>query len=126
MEELKAARAHSASALTPEEIAIAKANLRFALENCPVDGGVLTEDGCSFSSQSVEVLLGRLEELKSTPLEGRLAEDELEVMRAVADYALDECPVEGGLARDDGSLVLRSDLLAYRKRIARAAMAEVG
>lgn len=112
--------------LAVEDVEVAKANVRFALENCPVDGGILAEDGCSFSRESVEVTLGRLEESESSASRGPLGDDELKVMRALADYALEECPIEGGLIRDDGSLVSRSDLRAYRERIGAAALVEVG
>lgn len=117
MEELEAERTRVGPTLTADEIGVAKANLRFALENCPVDGGVLAEDGCSFSRESVEELIGRLEEPGWSSGGADLSENELRVMRAVADYALDECPIEGGLIRDDGSLVSRSELRAYRERI---------
>jgi hypothetical protein len=124
VEELETERTHVGPTLTPDEIGVARANLRFALENCPVDGGVLAEDGCSFSRESVEALIGRLEGLGSSPDGACLSEDELKVMRAVADYALDECPIEGGLIRDDGSLVSRSDLRVYRERIGAAPLVE--
>ena len=39
---------------TREDVDVSKANLKFALENCPVDGGVPTEDGCSFSRETGE------------------------------------------------------------------------
>jgi hypothetical protein len=122
--EEQAERTDAEATLTPDEIGVAKANLRFALENCPVDGGVLAEDGCSFSRESVEALVGRLEERGSGSGVAGLSEDELKVMRAVADYALDECPIEGGLIRDDGSLVSRSELRAYRERIGAAPLVE--
>ncbi len=125
MEEIEVERTFVGRTLTPDEIGVAKANLRFALENCPVDGGVLAEDGCSFSRESVEALTDRLEELGSSSGGAGLSEDELKVMRAVADYALGECPIEGGLIRDDGSLVSRSELRAYRERIGATPLVEV-
>ncbi len=124
MEEMKAATTEKGLVITADEIGIAKANLKFALENCPVDGGILAEDGRSFSRESVEALLGRLEDESSPSVGQSLTEGELSVMRALAEYALEECPIEGGLVRDDGSLVSMPELQAYRERIGAALLVE--
>ncbi|HUI00619.1 MAG TPA: hypothetical protein VLX56_03190 [Nitrososphaerales archaeon] len=113
--------------LTEQELGVAKANLRFALENCPVDGGILVEDGCSFTRETVESLLSRLESWSPGAAAGTApSDDDLKVMRALADYALEDCPIEGGLFLDDGSLVSRSDLRAYREKIGDAPSVGVG
>ncbi len=123
-----AARAEARPTLTAEEIAVAMANARFALDNCPVDGGILEEDGGCVSRESVEALQGRLEGLAGGANSGGgggggegLGDEDLKVMRALADYALEDCPIEGGMVLEDGGLVSREDLRAYREKIGAAA-----
>lgn len=104
--------------LSAEEIGVAKANLRFALENCPLDGGILIEDGGTTSRESVEDLLGRLEaiEVRATDAPALSSED-VKALEAVADYGLETCPVEGGMMLDDGTPVSKADLRALREKI---------
>lgn len=95
-------------ALSGEELAVAKANLRFALDNCPVDGGLPLEDGCVSSREATEALLGRLEAMGTQGVKATdLAYEEVGLLKAIADYALDGCPIEGGMTLDDGILVSR-------------------
>jgi hypothetical protein len=42
-------------ALSGEEVQVAKANVVFALKNCPVDGGILTQDGFGWHVLSTDV-----------------------------------------------------------------------
>ncbi len=101
-----------------EELEVAKANLTFALENCPVDGGIVTEDGDTSSRESVEALLRRLEAVGAQRMSNLdLGPGEIRLLEAVADYAIDTCPVEGGLVKDDGSLASRADVKALREKI---------
>jgi hypothetical protein len=105
-------------ALSGEELAVAKSNLRFALDNCPVDGGLPLEDGCVSSREATEALLGRLEAMGTQGMKpADLAYEEVGLLRAIADYALDGCPIEGGMTLDDGSLVSRGELRALRDKI---------
>ncbi|MGH9920031.1 MAG: hypothetical protein ACRD6W_14345 [Nitrososphaerales archaeon] len=104
--------------LSAEELEVAKANLRFALENCPVDGGILIEDGGTTSRESVEVLLKRLEAVETRTIEALgLSHEDVEILKALADYGLETCPVEGGMMLDDGRLVSKTDLRALREKI---------
>lgn len=105
-------------ALSGEELAVAKASLRFALDNCPVDGGLPLEDGCVSSREATEALLGRLEAMGTQGMKAAdLAYEEVGLLKAIADYALDGCPIEGGMTLDDGSLVSRGELSALRDKI---------
>ena len=105
-------------ALSGEELAVAKANLRFAVDNCPVDGGLPLEDGCVSSREATEALLGRLEAMGTQGMKASdLAHEEVGLLKAIADYALDGCPIDGGMTLDDGSLVSRGELGALRDKI---------
>ena len=106
-------------ALSGEEVQVAKANVVFALKNCPVDGGILTEDGCAFSRESLELLLKKLELVEAQPTTGPdLGREEVKLLSAVVGFALDYCPIEGGMMLDDGVLVSRENLTALREKLA--------
>ena len=105
--------------LSPDDLGIVKTNLRFALENCPVDGGVLTEDGNTTSEESLRVLLRKLEAAKNRPVGARdLAGEEIRLMKAVADYAIQECPIDGAVNLETGTLISKANIRAVRKKIA--------
>jgi hypothetical protein len=110
--------------LSAEELEVAKANLRFALEDCPVDGGVLIEDGGTSSRESVEALLKKLESVEAPEVRAiALGSEDLKLLKAVAEYAIDECPIGGGMMLDDGTLVSKTDLVALREKVAILAQA---
>jgi hypothetical protein len=115
---VEAAESVQEPALSGEELAMVKANLRFALDNCPVDGGLPLEDGSVSSREATEALLGRLEAMGTRVMKAAdLAYEEVGLLKAIADYALDGCPIEGGMTLDDGSLVSRGELRALRDKI---------
>lgn len=104
--------------LSGEEVQVAKANVVFALENCPLDGGIQTEDGCASSRESVEGLLMKLELIEAQPTTGlTLGNEEVKSLSAVIGFALDYCPIEGGMMLDDGVLVSRENLIALREKL---------
>jgi hypothetical protein len=43
--------------LSDKELRLAKANVAYALENCPVEGGIITEAGHFSTKDSFETLL---------------------------------------------------------------------
>jgi len=105
--------------LSGEEVQVAKANVKFALENCPVDGGILMEDGCAGSRESLEVLLKKLQLVEAQPTTGLdVGGEEVKLLSAVVGFALDFCPIEGGMMLDDGVLVSRENLTALREKLA--------
>lgn len=114
----EASRTENEPMLSAEELEVAKANLRFALENCPVDGGILIEDGGTTSRESVEGLLKRLEAVEARPTDALdLGNEDVNILKAVADYGLETCPVEGGMMLDDGRPVSKAALRALREKI---------
>jgi hemerythrin-like domain-containing protein len=115
--ELAGGRRGPAVTLSPEELGIAEASLRFALENCPVDGGILTEDGRTSSEESVEVLLKKLEAAKARP--GRLddlTEEEIKLLEALAEYAVQECPIDGTPLPESDRGLTKADIRALREK----------
>jgi hypothetical protein len=47
--------------LSDKELRLVKANLSYALENCPVEGGIMTGTGDFSTKQSFETLLKKLQ-----------------------------------------------------------------
>ncbi len=99
--------------LSGRETEVAKANVKFALDNCPVDGGLPTEDGCALSRETVEALLTKLEAGGDAP---SLTEEELKLLQTIAGFTLEYCPYEGGLTLDDGGVASATDMTALRER----------
>src|SRR5208283_1783229 len=89
--------------LTEQETRLARANIAYAIENCPVDGGIVTEDGHLSSPQLYEALKNKLQaiDLKETntiPVN----DEELKFLISTAEYALENCSVEGKIMMEDG------------------------
>ena len=93
--------------LTAEELRLIKANVAFALESCPVEGGIVTEDGTFSSRDSYEALLKKFEAIQVNPVNSlQLRDEELQLLAASAEYSLTYCPVEG-IMTEDGRIVSR-------------------
>ncbi|MDG6971364.1 MAG: hemerythrin domain-containing protein [Nitrososphaerota archaeon] len=104
--------------LSREELSVVTANLRFALENCPVDGGVLTEDGSASSEESVRSLLKKLEAAKTRPISLRdLPNGEVKLLKAIAEYAIKECPIDGAMMLNSGRFISKDDLRSLKQKL---------
>ena len=111
-------RTRPGGALTREELSVVTANLKFALANCPIDGGVLTEDGSASSEESVRVLLAKLEATMAHPISLKdLADGDVKLLKAIAEYAVKECPIDGAMMLDSGRFISKADLRALKERI---------
>ena len=104
--------------LTDKELRLAKANVAYALENCPVEGGIMTEDGHRSTQESFKALLEKLkaEDVKAVN-KLKLNEDELNFLAAAASYASEYCPVEGGIMTEDGQFSTTADFAALREKL---------
>ncbi len=103
--------------LSAEELRLAKANLIFSIENCPVEGGITTDDGSVSSRDSFEALLKKLEAVQVEPVNRLdLSNEDLGYLIATADYTLTYCPVEG-IMIEDGQMASREAFTALRERL---------
>lgn len=103
-------------ALSAEEIEIVQANLRFAIENCPTEGGILLEDGTTSTEQSVKDLLKKLETAKARQVNlADLADKEIRLLKGIAGYAIQECPIDG-LMLDSGRVITKDALRALKEK----------
>ena len=88
--------------LTDRELKLVRANISYAIENCPVDGGIVTEDGHLSTKEDYDRLQTKL---KGLPVKATnkidVDEKELKFFIATADYALNNCPVEGQIMMED-------------------------
>ena len=88
--------------LTDRELKLVRANIAYAIENCPVDGGIMTEDGHFSSKEYYDELQKKV---KALPVRttNKIAVDgeELAFMITTAEYALENCPVEGKIMMED-------------------------
>ena len=104
--------------LTDKELRLAKANVAYALENCPVEGGIMTEAGRFSTKESFERLLKKLQTVTVQPV-NRLDvnDEELEFLVAASSYALEYCPVEGGMMTEDNQFSTKNDFGALRQKL---------
>lgn len=104
--------------LTDKELRLAKANVAYAIENCPVEGGIMTEKGNFSTKVSFEALLKKLRGVAVKPTNRvEMNNEELEFLAAAATYALEYCPVEGGMMTEDGRFSTKDDFAALRERL---------
>jgi hypothetical protein len=100
--------------LTEQETRLARANIAYAIENCPVDGGIVTEDGQLSSTQSYEALKNKLQAIDLKPTNPiPVNDEELKFLITTAEYALDNCPVEGMIMMEDGQFSSSEMFNAY-------------
>jgi hypothetical protein len=102
--------------LTEDDLEVAEASIRFAMENCPVEGLLSNEDGSSVSLDDLQALLERLEETERTP--GlKLSGDILVTLRSVIDYTSENCPVEGVAKFHDGRPISGKNVMLLDEKL---------
>ena len=104
--------------LTDKELRLAKANVAYALENCPVEGGIMTEAGHFSTKESFETLLKKLQAVTVRSVNRlEVNDEELEFLIAASTYALEYCPVEGGMMTEDNQFSTKNDFGALQKKL---------
>jgi hypothetical protein len=104
--------------LTEQETKLARANIAYAIENCPVDGGIVTEDGQLSSPESYEALRNKLQAIELKPTNTITVNDQdLKFLVATAEYALENCPVEGKIMMEDGQFSSTGMFKAYLSKL---------
>jgi hypothetical protein len=89
--------------LTEDDLEVAEASIRFAMENCPVEGLLSNEDGTAVTLDELQALLDRLNEIgRQQAPSVNLGEDLRAQLRNVIDYTNENCPVEGVSSFHDG------------------------
>jgi len=88
--------------LNERELKLVRANIDYAIENCPVDGGIMTEDGHFSSKDMYDKLQKKVKTIQVKPTNKiDVNPEELKFFIATAQYALGNCPVEGKIMMED-------------------------
>lgn len=102
--------------LTEDDLEVAEASVRFAMENCPVEGLLSNEDGSSVSLDDLQALLGNVEETERTS--GlKLSREVLMTLRSVLDYTSENCPVEGVATFRDGRPISGKNIMSLDEKL---------
>ncbi|HUI23051.1 MAG TPA: hypothetical protein VLY82_01505 [Nitrososphaerales archaeon] len=102
--------------LTKDDLEVAEASVRFAMENCPVEGLLSNEDGTSVTLDELQILLEKLQETEKTP-SPRLGDDVALALRGVIDYTSENCPVEGVATFHDGRQISGRDIMTLHEKL---------
>jgi hypothetical protein len=103
--------------LTEDDFQVAEASVRFALENCPVEGVLSGEDGTPVSLDGLQTLLERLKEIEDRSMSAsQLGEDALLRLKAVIEYTSENCPVESVAIFHDGRPISGRDIMTLAEK----------
>jgi len=95
---------------------VAEASVKFAMENCPVEGLLTREDGSSISLDDLQTLLEKFQETEKTP--GiKFSDDITPTLRSVIDYTSENCPVEGVATFHDGRPISGRDIMTLDEKL---------
>ena len=104
--------------LTEDDLEVAEASVRFALENCPVEGVLSSEDGTPVSPDGLQTLLERLKEIGSRPTpDSELNGGDLIQLRSVIDYTSENCPVESVSTFHDGRPISGKAIMTLAEKL---------
>lgn len=104
--------------LTEDDLEVAEASVRFAIENCPVEGVLSKDDGTSVSVDEVQALLEKLKEIEGGSTPGGIPDkDVIAELRIVIDYTSENCPVEGVTTFHDGRPISGKDIITLAEKL---------
>ncbi len=102
--------------LSEDDLEIAEASVRFAMENCPVEGLLSKDDGTSISLDELQSLLEKLEEIERTPALAPSG-DVVSTLRSVISYTSENCPVEGVATFHDGRPITGRSIMTLSEKL---------
>lgn len=103
--------------LTEDDLEVAEASVKFAMESCPVEGVLSNEDGTSISLDHLQALLERLEELERTSAGMKLNGDVVITLGSIINYTSENCPVERAATFHDGRPISGRDIMALHEKL---------
>jgi len=106
--------------LTEDDLEVAEASVKFAMDNCPVEGVLSNEDGTSISLDEMQTILDSLQEVERTP-GTELRRDVATALKSVIDYTSESCPVEGVAIFHDGRSISGRNVMTLREKLAQRA-----
>ena len=102
--------------LTGDDLEVAEASVDFAIQNCPVEGLLSTENGKSISLDDLQDLLDKVKRIEATP-GANIGEEFESVLRSVIDYTSENCPVEGVASFHDGRPITGRSIMELREKL---------
>lgn len=102
--------------LTEDDLEVAEASVKFALENCPVEGLLSKEDGTDVSLDDMQSLLEKLQEAEKAP-GSKLGDDLLVSLTSVISYTSENCPVEGVSTYHDGRQISGRNIMTLEEKL---------
>jgi hypothetical protein len=106
--------------LTEDDLEVAEASVRFAMENCPVEGLLSKEDGTQVTLDELQALLDRLNEIEGRQAPSvNLGEALTAQLRNVVDYTSQNCSVEGVTSFHDGRPVPGKSITTLAEKLSR-------
>ncbi len=104
--------------MTQDDLEVAVASVRFAMENCPVEGLLSNEDGTAVTLDELQALLDRLGQVQGqTEPTVTLSEDLRAQLKNIIDYTSENCPVEGVASFRDGRPVSGRNVTALAEKL---------
>jgi len=111
--------------LTEEELEVAEACVKFAMENCPVEGLLSKEDGTPLSLDELQTMQEKLEEIENSA-DLRLGEDLTSNLRSVIGYTSENCPVEQAATYHDGRPISGRDITSLDEKLKSRGQSQTG
>jgi len=105
--------------LTQDDLEVAEASIRFAMDNCPVESLLSNEDGTSVTLDELQTLMGRVKEIEDQALPHPKIDDVVVRLRSVIDYTSENCPVEGVATFHDGRPISGRSITALAEKLGR-------
>ncbi|HXX72091.1 MAG TPA: hypothetical protein VEI80_00215 [Candidatus Acidoferrales bacterium] len=104
--------------LTEDDLEVAEASIRFALQSCPVEGVLTGPNGAPVTYDSLQTLLEKLVESENRSDSGpQLGDDVLSQLKEVIGYTSENCPVENVSTFHDGRPILGVNVLALANKL---------
>ncbi len=103
---------------TEDDLEVVRAEVEFAVQNCPVEGVLSTTNMEQVTFDDLQNLQARLDGLKGRQdWAAELSRKEILELCALVEYTVENCPVEGSATHADGRPILGSDVSSLAQKI---------
>ena len=110
--------------LTQDDLEVAAASVRFAMENCPVEGLLSRKDGTPVTLGELQTLLDSLNDIEGRQAtNASLSENLADQLTDVIGYTSENCPVEGVATFRDGRPVSGKSVATLAEKLNRRGQA---
>jgi ferredoxin len=103
--------------LSKDDLEVAEASVKFALENCPVEGLLSTPDGNGMTLEDIQDLLEQVKRVEDPSSGAALDDTALAKLEAVMEYTSQNCPVESVATYHDGRPISGKDIMKLAEEL---------